>query len=446
MSLCSVQVSVSVYGSHEASPSRQPSASSPAPVGLKHTVSDTPVAQRNDDVTSQQLSARLKDSSLPSPTPGSVGERDKEGEEEEEGEEGSGKDRQPHQLTGKEKVEKRVGGGGAPDLVINVATEDQDAVPGTSTNITTTVSREMVDEGNENQHTLPTEPVEPEKPVGKKTDEQQPSPTRSDYRTPSPISDTHLQELSSGPAAGAGGGGGGDGGGGGGDGGGGGGGGGDDERDTADGIIFQPHAFPSVEPTATTGSREDEGGVVKPKPHLLRSSELAITGEDGKPHATSAFTRLSPSREPVFVEDGSTISSVASSFRDTSNHLRKDYSSLSLDRHSDMEESGVHIETGHARRDGEDRGGGRGGRGGVRWGVEGGEGLSYLFPVSNSPVDLVTMLTRLAYFTSTLLTTLTPKLRHAAVPGLDEPRVRSTFQTTPTAKPQRHPSCVHSLS
>lgn len=36
---------------------------------------------------------------------------------------------------------------------------------------------------------------------------------------------------------------------------------------------------------------------------------------------------------------------------------------------------------------------------------------SYLFPVSNSPVDLVMMLSRLASFTGELLTVLTPKIR-----------------------------------
>ena len=34
----------------------------------------------------------------------------------------------------------------------------------------------------------------------------------------------------------------------------------------------------------------------------------------------------------------------------------------------------------------------------------------YFFPVSNSPVDIVTMLTRLAYFTGTVLNVLTPRL------------------------------------
>ena len=43
----------------------------------------------------------------------------------------------------------------------------------------------------------------------------------------------------------------------------------------------------------------------------------------------------------------------------------------------------------------------------------GGEGQlqSYLFPISNSPMDLVTMLSRLASFTGELLLVLTPKIR-----------------------------------
>ena len=36
---------------------------------------------------------------------------------------------------------------------------------------------------------------------------------------------------------------------------------------------------------------------------------------------------------------------------------------------------------------------------------------SYLFPVSNSPLDIITMLTRAASFTGVLLNILTPKLR-----------------------------------
>ena len=411
---CSVQVCVSVYGSRDASPTNQPSPSSPPRV-----------TQRNSDSTHQQQS-----STQPREPPpllnlapcmrktgdidiGNGGVRDRVG-----GEGGRCEDSQPD---GRE-VDTRFEAVGTPGLVINSAAEDPVA--------DTTTSRTRV--GNENRPVLPMD--QGDKELGE--DEQFPSPARSDYRTPSPISDQHLRELSSSttdnPAnhtlgeedpqsevvTGGGDRGGDEGGEG-------------DDGEAPDGIVFQPQSFPSAEPTTTTtiGSREDEGGVVKSKPRPVRSGEPVITGEDNKPRVTSAFTRLSPSREPVFVEDGSTVSSVASSFRDTSNHLRKDYSSLSLDRHSDMEESSFQIEGGQQRGRGGAEDGGRHVHGeGARWGAVGGEGSAYLFPVSNSPVDLVTMLTRLASFTSTLLTTLTPKLRHGAVPGLDEPRVKSVNQ------------------
>ncbi len=40
---------------------------------------------------------------------------------------------------------------------------------------------------------------------------------------------------------------------------------------------------------------------------------------------------------------------------------------------------------------------------------------SFLFPVSNSPIDIVTMLSRLALFTGELLNILTPKLRESSI-------------------------------
>ncbi len=40
---------------------------------------------------------------------------------------------------------------------------------------------------------------------------------------------------------------------------------------------------------------------------------------------------------------------------------------------------------------------------------------SYLFPVSNSPVDLITMLTRLASFTGTIINVLTPRLPRSSL-------------------------------
>ena len=402
---------MSVYGSREASPTHQPSPSSPP------AVSSAPGTREHGGISPHK---QLPPSSQPlppdtngrsSPHTQDIGVNVEEFRERGDGEGGA-------QLAGKVDQEA-----GAPGLVINSTDEDQDPVP-TQTSTATVNPDEVENKGTEDKSVLQTEQGSEEMAAGMKEDDQEPSPTRSDYRTPSSISDQHLQELSSGTAenpphhtAGGGGntpselvtGGGRD----------------DVEGEEEDGeaphgIVFLPHSFPSAEPTATTiNSQEEEGGVVKPKPCLVQSGKPVIAGEDSNKHhvVTSAFTRLSPSREPVFVEDGSTVSSVASSF---TNHMRKDYSSLSLDRHSDMEESmGVQIEGGQGRGGGRERQGG----GGVKWGLEEGEGATYLFPVSNSPVDLVTMLTRLASFTSTLLTALTPKLRHGAVPGLDEPRV-----------------------
>lgn len=42
---------------------------------------------------------------------------------------------------------------------------------------------------------------------------------------------------------------------------------------------------------------------------------------------------------------------------------------------------------------------------------------AFLFPVSNSPMDIVTMLVRLASFTGTLLGVLIPKLKSATFPA-----------------------------
>ena len=118
----------------------------------------------------------------------------------------------------------------------------------------------------------------------------------------------------------------------------------------------------------------------------------------------------------------------------------KESSPLSIDRHSDLEESILP----EARVEG-GGGGGGGEAGGGEVGVMAGEGdwrasallresNSYLFPVSNSPLDVITMLTRLACFTGMLLNTLTPKLRHGAVPGLDEPRVSGRRERRGTVK------------
>ena len=376
---------MSVYGSQEVSPVALPSVSPPASAGHKHTLHGT-ITQRETGTTSPDSSPRHKEPSpLPLPTVTIASVADTESTER------GGRERG---LTEAGSVEDDVS---APALVINTAVEDQRHRPVPSAG-----------QGGDKELT------------GKSEDEKQPSSSHSDYRTPSPISDQHLQELSgihhqmtgetppTELVAG----------------------GNRDkvkeeeekEEEHCDEVVFQPQGFPSADPVS---SREEEGGVVKPKPHPVPPGKLTATLESDKPRVSSAFTVLNPSREPFFVEDGSTVSSVTSSFRDSSHHLQKEYSSLSLDRHSDVEESGFHVVEGRGGRGVADDGhrSGRGGGLGVRWNAEEGDGSSYLFPVSNSPVDLVTMLTRLASFTSTLLNTLTPTLRHGAVPGLDEPRV-----------------------
>ena len=200
---------------------------------------------------------------------------------------------------------------------------------------------------------------------------------------------------------------------------------------TGDDTTFQPQDFSSPAPLSQRFD-EMEGEVVRPKPHPLRPGLTTVITADSVRRRTDAFASPEPlipttSKHTGTLEEVSVVSSTASSFHDTSHHLQNDYSSLSLDRHSDVEESMVHMGGGEERgRDGLDapqRSGNH--AGGLHWRVDQmlKQDGSYLIPVSNSPVDIVTMLTRLACFTNTLLNTLTPKLRHGAVPGLDEPRV-----------------------
>lgn len=191
-----------------------------------------------------------------------------------------------------------------------------------------------------------------------------------------------------------------------------------DEEHT-DGVVFQPHHFSSTDPPPVKLAGIDEGGVVKPKPRPSTPAIVTIN----KPHSNSIFASpepiISATQEPVFLEDASVVSSTASSFHDTSQNLQKDYSSLSLDRHSDVEGSIME------HRGTSDPQGNTADIVGLQWRVDQllKRDNSYLFPLSNSPIDIVIMLNRLTCFTSTLLNTLTPKLRHSAVPGLDEPRV-----------------------
>ena len=396
-----LQVSVSVYNSHEDSPSprvtEHPTTHPPTPPQHNHTLnSASPVTHRDTTVTTSQLSTEPME---PSPETSGVAGKEKNTV--------SSDHVEQHRMLEEGGVQPSSRETDSSRLDTTSVADD-----GTSVGRTSDCTRQSVN-GKESESLRDRREEEGKQGGGGHS---------SDYHTPSPISDQHLRELSRSDADPA----------------------GPHSTEVApptesvveeeseagtvkvkegectDGIVFQPHSFPYIEPTTTATSQENTGGVVRPNPRPLRPEKPVATEESEEGQVTSAFTRLEPSREPIFVEDGSTVSSVASSFRDTSHRLQKDYSSLSLDRHSDVEESGFHA-------DGQAGVGGAGirhrGDTVVRWGhVEEGEGSAYLFPVSNSPVDLVTMLTRLASFTSTLLSTLTPRLRQA-VPGLDEPRV-----------------------
>lgn len=192
-------------------------------------------------------------------------------------------------------------------------------------------------------------------------------------------------------------------------------------EDHTDGIVFQSHDFPAAPPVKFDNQLHvDEEDVLQPKPMAHSISDADTTRHTSTPGSEST-PAITVTRETGLQEDVS-LSSTASSFLDASQHIPKEYSSLSFDHHSDMEESAIHtVDKGRMAdvRECDTNGAG------LDWKVNAlfQKDDSYLFPISNSPVDIVTMLTRLACFTSTLLNTLTPKLRHGAVPGLDEPRV-----------------------
>ena len=253
-------------------------------------------------------------------------------------------------------------------------------------------------------------------------EEKQHSSSHSEYHTPDPISDDELNELSHGELVTA------------------------EKRvaeggsehqvtkegeENTDGAACQSQHFTSVAPPVRFNSLLDDCGKGsgvwhKPRPQKTGADANGPTLSANEPPTDP--NAVSEVRESGPLENGSVASSTVSSFHDTSHDMSKDNSSLSLDRHGDVEESVVHML---------DKGRGRG-RGEadvrsrddndelLRWKVDNHRSEkdhSYLFPISNSPMDIVTMLTRLACFTSTLLNTLTPKLRHGAMPAPDEPRV-----------------------
>ena len=264
-------------------------------------------------------------------------------------------------------------------------------------------------------------------------DQRQHSSSHSEYHTPSPITDDELKQLSHGelvtetealpspvhverPAGREGSG-------------------HREQEEQTDGVVYRSSAFSAATTTTTDPVKFDnlldECGkeeMVRPKPRAHRSAtsntHKANTSLPTAPEPIPTSSSSLTAREPaVPTEDIASGSSTVSSYHDTSHNNLKSYSSLSLDRHSDIEESIHHEGEGRERKRGDEVIGADDGRVGWRVSALSQENSAYLFPVSNSPLDIVTMLTRLACFTGTLLNTLTPKLRHGAVPGLDDPRV-----------------------
>lgn len=206
----------------------------------------------------------------------------------------------------------------------------------------------------------------------------------------------------------------------------------DTGEDHTDGIVSFSHNFPPASPVEFDDQLHvNEESVIQPKP-MAHATGVDKATMNPNVHTSALDSENTPAitvtRETGFLEDVS-VSSTASSFLDTSQHLPKEYSSLSVDHHSDVEESVNHTV---------DKGRKTDTSSGLDWKVNAllQKDNSYLFPISNSPMDIVTMLTRLACFTSTLLNTLTPKLRHGAVPGLDEPRVSHCSSVDCTVKVQ----------
>lgn len=205
------------------------------------------------------------------------------------------------------------------------------------------------------------------------------------------------------------------------------------DGDHTNGIVFLSHNFPPASPVEFDDQLHlNEERLVQPKPMAhATGSDKAIMNPNVHTSAlgSESTPAITVTRETGFPEDVSVVSSTASSYLDTSQHLPKEYSSLSVDHHSDVEESAIHT-VGKGRKTDNSSG--------LDWKVNAllQKDNSYLFPISNSPMDIVTMLTRLACFTSTLLNTLTPKLRHGAVLGLDEPRVSHCPSVDCTVKVQ----------
>ena len=432
---------MSVYGSRDGSPTLSPDTTQ-GTSGVERTLNEQQPSEYKD-----KMAADLEDvSPPPAPLPSPLVEcepahntESRSGGAGEVAVNGGNSSQVEHSAEGGE--EKEEGGKGGsdrllfssiPGVAINGIVEGyhlQHSTTG-SGNVSDTVSRE----DKEREHTLPAQ-------HGRHGDKEMDSPPHSGYHTPSPISEDELEQLlqnrllvpspttdarpaGTGPSEKR-----------------------DDEGESEgntnsikaaaegeviNGCAFKPHDFSSTDPPLAQFD-EKEGSLVRPKPHppstvqptprITRDTSRHDTGAKASPRLVATEPASS------HLEDVSVASSAASSFHDTSCHLRKDYSSLSLDRHSDVEESGIQI-AGREREREKGRGVGRPDSGtgcdvGLQWKVDQmlRKDRSYLFPISNSPVDLVTMLSRLACFTSTLLTTLTPTLRHGAVPGLDEPKV-----------------------
>ena len=187
---------------------------------------------------------------------------------------------------------------------------------------------------------------------------------------------------------------------------------GDDQQVSHSAVVVKSESVQTPETETETGSRE---GGVRPEPsedaetHLKVKSGCQEGRENVSPPSTSEHQHW----------DNNSSSSLLSLPQGTSRYGgTKLCSSLSLDRRSNLEESVLQQTRREERTEREIHTEEHDWRGDDLLKSE-----VYLFPVSNSPLDVITMLTRLACFTGSLLRNLTPKLRHGAVPDLDTFRV-----------------------
>ena len=152
---------------------------------------------------------------------------------------------------------------------------------------------------------------------------------------------------------------------------------------------------------ASAGSGEDEGGVVKPKPlggsNWKRNPDTRQRTGTDEFHIPPASVHTVPElakwvkEHPRSSLQYGLSTSMASSYVGT--RQMEDSETTTTSQSSEETPSILENET-----------------------------TSYMFPVSNSPLDIITMLTRLASFTGVLLQILTPNLRHNVFP-MNDPKV-----------------------